>query len=37
MVACLADADLPPAHRTAVRRQVLATLRGFWRHRPCLN
>jgi hypothetical protein len=37
MLACLAGADLPPAHRTAVTRQVLATLRGFWRHRACRN
>lgn len=37
MLACLADDALPPAHRTAIEGQIVATLRGFWRHRPCVN
>jgi hypothetical protein len=37
MLACLAGADLPPMHRTVIEGQIIATLRGFWRHRPCVN
>lgn len=28
---------LPSAHRRAVECQIVATLHGFWRHRPCVN
>jgi hypothetical protein len=37
MLARLAGPGLPRAHRRAIERQILATVRGFWRHRPCPN
>jgi hypothetical protein len=37
MLARQAGPGLPPAHRQGIERQVIATLRGFWRHRPCPN
>ncbi|MCC6629297.1 MAG: hypothetical protein IT340_18070 [Chloroflexi bacterium] len=37
MFAYQAGSGLPPVHREAIERQIVATLRGFWRHRPCPN
>jgi hypothetical protein len=37
MLARQVGPSLPSGHRRAIERQILATLRGFWRHRPCPN
>ncbi len=37
MIACLVGADVRPAHRPLVARQVIATLHAFWRHRLPTN
>jgi hypothetical protein len=37
MVAAVVGSDVPLAHRPLVARQVLATLRAFWRHRLPMN